>query len=35
VEDFIPDGGVIDSFLDDTKDVKDSGKTEGTQDTDR
>jgi hypothetical protein len=35
VEDFIPDGGVIDSFLDHTKEVKDSGKNEEIQDSDR
>ncbi|XP_062586512.1 rab-like protein 6 [Saccostrea cucullata] len=35
VEDFIPDGGVIDkSFLEDTKEVKDSGKSEATVDSD-
>ncbi|XP_048773492.1 rab-like protein 6 isoform X2 [Ostrea edulis] len=34
VEDFIPDGGVIDSFLEDTREVKDSGKNEGTLDSD-
>ncbi|XP_061164373.1 rab-like protein 6 [Saccostrea echinata] len=35
VEDFIPDGGVIDkSFLEDMKEVKDSGKSEATVDSD-
>lgn len=36
VEDFVPDGGVIDkSFLEDAKEVKDSGKTEVNSDSDR
>lgn len=35
VEDFVPDGGVIDkSFLEDAKEVKDSGKTEVNSDSD-